>query len=99
MPGFRFSNGGAQELFDILPDIAVFGKGIANGMPLSAVVGKQEFMKIFDDVFFSTTYAADTLSLAACEATILEFKEKPVVKTIWENGTSLSVSSNRPRRR
>lgn len=93
--GFRFANGGAQELFGVEPDITVLGKGIANGMPLSAVAGKTEYMKIFDDVFFSTTYAADTLSLAAGQATILEFKEKPVVKTIWENGTFLMEQFNK----
>ena len=93
--GFRFANGGAQELFGVEPDITVLGKGIANGMPLSAITGKTEYMKIFDDVFFSTTYAADTLSLAAGQATILEFKEKPVVKTIWENGTLLMEQFNK----
>ena len=93
--GFRFANGGAQELFGVEPDITVLGKGIANGMPLSAVAGKTEFMKIFDDVFFSTTYAADTLSLAAAQATILEIKEKPVVKTIWETGTMLMDQFNK----
>ena len=48
--GFRFANGGGQELFGVEPDITVLGKGMANGMPLSAVTGKLEFMKIFDDV-------------------------------------------------
>ena len=93
--GFRFANGGAQELFGVQPDITVLGKGMANGMPLSAIAGKTEFMKIFDDVFFSTTYAADTLSLAAAEATILEFKEKPVVKTLWERGSMLMDQFNK----
>lgn len=93
--GFRFSNGGAQELFGIEPDITILGKGIANGMPLSAVVGKSEYMKIFDDVFFSTTYAGDTLSLAASSATISEFKEKPVIKKIWENGSVLMEEFNK----
>ena len=87
--GFRFSNGGAQEYFGVEPDIAVLGKGMANGMPLSAVVGKTEYMKIFDDVFFSTTYAGETLSLAASHATITEFKEKPIVKKMWEHGNML----------
>jgi len=73
--GFRFSNGGAQQYFGVEPDITVLGKGIANGMPLSAVVGQKEYMKVFDDVFFSTTYASETLSLAAAEATISEFIE------------------------
>ncbi len=93
--GFRFANGGAQELFDVEPDITVLGKGIANGMPLSAVVGKSEYMKIFDDVFFSTTYAGDTLSLAAAKATLMEIKEKPVIKNIWANGLHLMEEFNK----
>ena len=93
--GFRFSNGGAQEYFGVEPDITVLGKGIANGMPLSAVVGRSEFMKIFDDVFFSTTYAGDTLSLAASMATISEIKEKPVVIKMWENGSALMDGFNK----
>ena len=93
--GFRLAKGGAQEFFGIEPDITVLGKGIANGMPLSAVVGKSEFMKIFDDVFFSTTYASDTLSLAAAKATIMEINEKPVIKRIWENGSQLMEEFNK----
>lgn len=87
--GFRLANGGGQEYFGVEPDITVLGKGIANGMPLSAVVGKAEYMKIFDEVFFSTTYAGETLSLAAAQATINEFKEKSVIKKMWENGNLL----------
>ncbi len=92
--GFRLANGGGQEYFGVEPDIAVLGKGIANGMPLSAVVGKSEFMKIFDDVFFSTTYASETLSLAAAHATISEFTEKPVIKKMWKNGNMLMEQFN-----
>lgn len=93
--GFRLANGGGQEYFSVEPDIAVLGKGIANGMPLSAVVGKAEYMKIFDDVFFSTTYAGEALSLAAAQVTINEFKHKPVIKKMWENGTILMKSFDR----
>lgn len=93
--GFRLDNGGGQEYFGVEPDITVLGKGIANGMPLSAVVGKSEYMKIFDDVFFSTTYASETLSLAAAYATISEFKEKPVIKKMWKNGNMLMDKFNK----
>ena len=86
---FRFSDGGAQKYFGTEPDIAVLGKGIANGMPLSAIVGKSEYMQIFDDVFFSTTYASDTLSLAASLATIDEIQDKPVIKNMWNVGSDL----------
>ncbi len=93
--GFRLANGGGQEYFGVKPDIAVLGKGIANGMPLSAVVGKSEYMRVFDDVFFSTTYASETLSLAAALATIREFKEKPVIKKMWKNGNMLIEKFNK----
>ena len=93
--GFRFSNGGGQKYFGVDPDISVLGKGIANGMPLSAIVGKTEYMKIFDDVFFSTTYASDILSLAASKATIKEFNEKPVIKKSWNNGLLIMEEFNK----
>lgn len=91
----RFSNGGAQEYFHIEPDITVLGKGIANGMPLSAVVGKEEFMKIFDEIFFSTTFASETLSLAAAKATLTEFLEKPIVKKLWNTGLRFMTEFNK----
>lgn len=84
--GFRLANGGAQELLDIDADLTVFGKGIANGMPLGAITGKSEYMKIFNEVFYSTTYGGETLSLAAAIAVINEFEEKPVIKHCWKLG-------------
>ena len=39
--GFRFANGGAQELFEVNPDLSAFGKAMGNGMPISALVGKR----------------------------------------------------------
>jgi glutamate-1-semialdehyde 2,1-aminomutase len=42
--GFRFANGGAQALFGVTPDLATFGKGIANGYPLAAVAGRADVM-------------------------------------------------------
>lgn len=68
--GFRYSLGGAQELFNITPDLCILGKGMANGFPLSAVAGKRELMEGFNDIFFSTTFGGETLSLAAAKATI-----------------------------
>ena len=48
--GFRLANGGAQELFGVTPDLACFGKALANGMPLSALVGKREYMELLPRV-------------------------------------------------
>ena len=70
--GFRVSYGGAQELFGVTPDLATFGKGLANGYPLSALVGKEEYMVVMKDIFFSGTFGGETLSLAAAKARIGE---------------------------
>lgn len=85
--GFRFANGGAQELFNITPDLATFGKGIANGYPLSAIAGKAEIMSKFTDVHYSFTYSGECLSLAAAKATLTKLKNEPVcehLKTMGE---------------
>lgn len=87
LTGFRFSMGGAQEFFNVIPDIATFGKGITNGMPLSVIAGKAEYMKHFDRVFLSNTYAPETLTLAAASANIDFYKENNVIGKLWEKGT------------
>lgn len=90
--GFRMALGGAQEFFNVLPDISCFGKGIANGMPLGAVVGKKEYMKIFHEIFYSTTYAGEILSLAAGKATIETIREKNIPIYLKNKGNQLKNS-------
>ncbi|HUE19460.1 MAG TPA: aminotransferase class III-fold pyridoxal phosphate-dependent enzyme, partial [Stellaceae bacterium] len=46
--GFRFANGGAQEFFGVTPDLACFGKGVANGYPVSAIAGRADIMKLME---------------------------------------------------
>jgi len=93
--GFRYANGGAQEYLSVQADLVALGKGMANGMPLAAIVGKQEYMEKFNDIFYSTTYGGETLSLAACSAVIDEMKEKPVVKHFWKLGNHFSSEFNK----
>jgi glutamate-1-semialdehyde 2,1-aminomutase len=76
--GFRFSIGGAQQLFGVTPDLSTFGKGIANGYPLSALVGREEVMQTLNNVHFSFTNAGECLSLAAAKATLKKIKEENV---------------------
>src|SRR2546428_5071730 len=78
--GFRFGLGGAQEYFGVTPDLACFGKGMANGLPISAIVGRADVMKLFEEVFFSFTFGGEALSLAASVATIREMRENNVVE-------------------
>ena len=89
--GFRWGLGGAQEYFNVTPDLACFGKAIANGYPVSCIVGSRELMKLFEEVFFSFTYGGETLSLAAIVATLKKLKELPVYKHIEELGNKLKM--------
>lgn len=84
--GFRYANGGAQEFFNVVPDLATFGKGLANGFPLSAVAGRADLMKLMEEIFFSFTFGGETLSLAASKAVLSKMKREPVVQHIREMG-------------
>lgn len=95
LTGFRLANGGAQELLGIEADMTAFGKAIGNGMPLGAITGKEEYMKKFDDIFFSTTYGGETLSLAAGMAVVDEFLQKDVVKHCWNVGQKIKDGLNK----
>ena len=87
--GFRFANGGAQELFGVTPDLTTLGKGIANGYPLSAVCGRRDLMMEMEEVFFSFTMGGETLSLAAAHATLAKLVREPVVATMRRRGTRI----------
>lgn len=93
--GFRYAKGGVQEYLGIEGDIVAFGKGIANGMPLGAITGKDEYMSKFDDVFYSTSYGGETLSLAASLAVVNEIENKPVIEHCWNMGRALMDGFNK----
>jgi glutamate-1-semialdehyde 2,1-aminomutase len=94
--GFRWHNGGAQELYDIEPDLATFGKALGNGFPISALTGKREFMDLGglhherERVFLlSTTHGAEAMSLAAAIKIIEIYKNEDVVGTLHRRGEQL----------
>ncbi len=87
--GCRFAKGGAQEYFGITPDLATFGKGLANGFPLSAVVGKTEIMDLMEDIFFSGTFGGETASLAAAKVVLEKVDTLDTPKAMFNMGTYL----------
>lgn len=93
--GFRLALGGAQEHFGVCPDLACFGKGMANGYPLSAIVGPPDIMRLFNEVFYSFTHGGEALSLTACLATLQEMEQKDVIAHFWRIGTRLKDATNR----
>ncbi len=85
--GFRYAIGGASEYYGVTPDLASYGKGCANGMPLSFVAGKKEIVRLVEEgVFISMTFGGDAISLAGALATVKEMQEKDVMGHAWRLG-------------
>ena len=87
--GFRFHKAGVQALLNVVPDLSCFSKAIANGMPLSVLVGKEKIMSKFNEIFFSLTNAGETLSLAAAKAVIQFYDEVDVTGCLAQVGGKL----------
>ena len=99
--GFRFARGGAQELFGITPDLSCFGKGIANGFPISVVAGRKEIMEGFKEVFFSGTFGGELLSLTAANVVLDKVRENRVIPELYrvgrviQEGLQKEITNNR----
>ncbi|CCH51963.1 glutamate-1-semialdehyde 2,1-aminomutase [Fibrisoma limi BUZ 3] len=93
--GFRIALGGAQEYFGVTPDLAVYSKACANGMPIALLTGRADVMELFNgEVFSYTTFGGEALSLAACIATIHELRDKNVPTYLNEKGGLLKDGYN-----
>ena len=80
---------GAVDYFGIEPDLAAYAKGMANGYPLSAYAGTSEWMDTLDNTIITTTYAGETLSLAATSAVMEIFEKEPVHEHLRRMGRLL----------
>ena len=76
--GFRVALGGAQELLGVIPDLTTLSKGMGNGYPISAVVGKAEYMEKICETPTAGTFSVEALAIAASAATIKEVRDKDV---------------------
>jgi glutamate-1-semialdehyde 2,1-aminomutase len=92
--GFRIANAGVQEYFRTTPDLAVFAKGVANGMPLSVYCGRRDVMRHARPASISTTYGGETLSLAAAKATLQTYLAHDVVAHIRRQSERLWTAVN-----
>ena len=94
--GFRFDLGGAQRMIGVTPHLSAFGKAMANGFSVSALVGQKEFMKLGgfthdqERVFLlSTTHGGENHALAASIACIKEIIKHNAIEHFWHVGKSL----------
>ena len=87
--GFRIAPGGARERYGVQPDISCYGKALGNGMPISAVAGSWEVMRVFEDIFFSGTHGGEALSLAAAAVVLDTIADGRVLADIEARGERL----------
>lgn len=94
--GLRFDLRGAHHRYGVYPDLATFGKAIANGYSFSLLAGRREIMELGglehdrERVFLlSQTHSSETLGLAACRATLEECERVDVTSHIWDLGARL----------
>jgi glutamate-1-semialdehyde aminotransferase len=86
--GFRLSIGGAQKYFDVVPDLAVFAKGLSNGFPISVLTGRKYLMEQFENekCFLSASYATEKASINAALKTLEILERDNVIGYVWEMG-------------
>ena len=89
--GFRYALGGAQELYKVTPDLAAIGKGMGNGLPISAVVGRKDLIEQIEtkNVFISTTFGGEALSIAGALATINILQQPNTYEHVWKLGNMM----------
>lgn len=89
--GLRYALGGACELYGIKPDLVCMGKALGNGLPISVLVGREEYMNWFgriDPVFCSSTFWGESVGLAAAKAVLDQWDENKV-DWLWDIGHKL----------
>ncbi len=95
--GFRVSMGGAGVRYGVVPDMAVFGKAMANGYAIATVCGKKHIMKVLADstVFISSTYFPNSLEVVAALKTMEILERENVCEKIWQRGEKLLAELTR----
>jgi glutamate-1-semialdehyde aminotransferase/spore coat polysaccharide biosynthesis protein SpsF (cytidylyltransferase family) len=92
--GFHFGLGGAQKIFGVTPDLACFGKALGNGFPISCVVGRADVMAVFNEIFFSFTFAGEVASMAAATKVIDILEQTSALADMESNGRVLQDGVN-----
>ena len=95
--GFRFGYGGAQEYYNVVPDLCTLGKIVAGGYPLAAIVGKKNLMEVFNQKSDTIspplvqigTLSGNPISSAAGLATLDVLKAENPYEKLFETGNFL----------
>jgi glutamate-1-semialdehyde aminotransferase len=92
--GWRLNLGGAHLLYGIEPDISVFAKGISNGYPMAAIIGKRKYMDAAQESFISSTYWTERIGPAAALASIEKMEKHGVQAHLVKTGKAVQDGWN-----
>ncbi len=100
--GFRWDLGGAQSYFDVKPDMSTFGKAMANGFSLAALVGRRDLLELGNIIeegqertfLLSSTHGAEMSSLGAFLETMKIYENDDVTRKLWEKGSYFKYNFN-----
>ena len=87
--GFRETLGGLHLKYKIFPDLAIFGKALGNGFPITSVIGKRKIMSKFDNTFASSTFWSERSAYVAALKTISIMKKDKTYKTVEKIGKKI----------
>ena len=84
--GFKDNYGGLHLKLKVNPDLAIFGKSIGNGYPISAIIGRKKIMQVAQETFISSTMWTDRLGFIAANTTLKKLKQLNINKKISNYG-------------
>jgi glutamate-1-semialdehyde aminotransferase len=90
LTGFRYPSGSVQKATGVIPDLACFGKALASGMPLSALVGRAHVFQVAAErIHYGPTFKGEAYSFAAAKAALQIYRREPVAEHVWNYGNRL----------
>lgn len=90
--GFRLKTGGYQAYAEIVPDLAAFGKAMANGYPLACVAGDRDIMDAARKTWISSTLASEATALAAASAVVAWHDQADICESLWSIGGEMRAA-------
>jgi glutamate-1-semialdehyde 2,1-aminomutase len=100
--GFRIAYGGCQEYYDLVPDLAAYGKTIGGGLPVGAIAGRRDVMSLFtpkpgtNAIFSGGTFSGNPLTMAAGVAAIEHIRDRrrEIYPYLAEQGNRFAAAIN-----
>lgn len=88
--GFRMNNGGIHMSFGVEPDMAIFGKALGNGFPISAIIGKRQVMEAAESSFISSTFWTERVGFTAALKTLEIIEREKVYESLVQYGNQIN---------